>query len=316
MSFGERTIRLEGVSKFYGEVLGINQVDLTIGEGITGLVGPNGSGKSTLMNLITGLLKPTEGSVSVLGIPTDRPERLLSAVGYCAQYDAFPPGVSGFEFIHGYLRLHGLGRAEARGKAWRALERVGLADVGRRRVAGYSKGMRQRVRVAQAIAHAPRVLVLDEPLNGLDPMARAEVTDLFQEMAGSGCLLLISSHILHEIDFFADRVVLLDSGYVVAEGQVDDVRVDVKERPIQVLVRCDRAGEVASALFLENHLVEVQLNEDGGGFLARTRNAPHFYRRLQKTVLGLGIDVRQLRLADSDVRAVYQYLIEDERGGR
>jgi ABC-2 type transport system ATP-binding protein len=310
---GDRTIRFDNVSKFYGEVLGVNQVSLTMGEGITGLVGPNGAGKSTMMNLMTGLLKPTEGRVTVLGIPTERPQELFRKVGYCSQYDAFPPGLSGYEFIYSYLRVHGFPHAEADAMTWRALERVSLTDAARRRVGGYSKGMRQRVRLAQAMAHDPQVLILDEPLNGLDPMARAEVTALFREMAERGCHLLISSHILHEIDVLADRVALLDGGYIVAEGEVDDVRVEMEEHPIQVLVRCDRAKEVASRLFLQDHLVEILLNDDGQGFLARTRKAGHFYEQLQEIVLGLGINVRKVRLADSDVRAVYQYLIEDER---
>jgi ABC-2 type transport system ATP-binding protein len=306
------TIRFDNVSKFYGEVLGVNRVNLVIGPGITGLVGPNGSGKSTLMNLMTGLLHPSEGQVSVLGMPTGEPERLFGKLGYCSQYDAFPPGLSGYQFIYSYLRVHGFSHAESDQKTWTALERVGLTDAAKRRVGGYSKGMRQRARVAQAIAHEPQVLIADEPLNGLDPMARAEVTAIFKEMADEGKFILISSHILHEVDVLADRVALLDSGYVVAEGEVDEVRVEMEERPIQVLVRCDQAKEVASALLLQNHLVEVLLNDDGNGFLARTRNSAHFYEQLQDIVLREQIKIRKVKVADSDVRAVYQYLIEEE----
>jgi ABC-2 type transport system ATP-binding protein len=160
------------------------------------------------------------------------------------------------------------------------------------------------------------VLVLDEPLNGLDPMARAEVTDIFKEMAGEGRFILISSHILHEVDVLADRVALLDCGYVVAEGEVDEVRVEMEARPIQVLVRCERAKQVASALLLQDHLVEVLINDDGGGFLARTRNSGHFYQQLQEIVLRERVQVRKVKVADSDVRAVYQYLIEDEGKAR
>lgn len=308
------TIRFDNVSKFYGEVLGVNKVNLTIGPGITGLVGPNGSGKSTLMNLMTGLLQPTEGEVSVLGMATDKPQELFRKVGYCSQYDAFPAGLSGYEFVNSYLRVHGFTRREADEMSWKALDRVGLADAAKRKVASYSKGMRQRARLAQGIAHDPQVLVLDEPLNGLDPMARAEVTAIFQEMADQGRHLLISSHILHEVDVIADRVALLDSGYVVAEGEIDDVRIEMEEHPIQVLVRCDKANQVASALFLQNHLVEVVLNDDGAGFLARTRRAGHFYDQLQQVVLDLDVAVRKVRVADSDVRAVYHYLIEEEKG--
>ncbi len=310
-----KVIRFDNVSKFYGEVLGVNRVNIEIGPGITGLVGPNGAGKSTLMNLMTGLLQPTEGEVSVLGLSTKHPEQLFRKVGYCAQYDAFPPGMSCYQFIYSYLRVHGYTSADAEQMAWAAIDRVGLVEAGGRRLAGFSKGMRQRARLAQAISHDPQVLVLDEPLNGLDPMARAEVTDIFKEMAAEGRHILISSHILHEVDVLADRVALLDSGYVVAEGEVDEVRVEMEARPIQVLVRCERAKEVASALLLQDHLVEVLVNDDGGGFLARTRNSGHFYEQLQDVVLRERIAVRKVKVADSDVRAVYQYLIEEEGKG-
>jgi ABC-2 type transport system ATP-binding protein len=308
----ERTIRLENVSKFYGDVLGINQVSLTIESGITGLVGPNGSGKTTLMNLVTGLLRPTQGRVEVMGMPTHRPELLFQRVGYCTQYDSFPRGLSGYQFIYSYLRVHGHSHAQADRLTWQALERVRLEGAAKRKVAGYSKGMRQRIKLGQAISHDPQVLVLDEPLNGLDPMARAEVIAIFQEFAEAGRHVVISSHILHEVDMISDRVVLLSSGYVVAEGDIDGVRTEMKDRPIQVLVRCDKAAEVASALFQQDHLVEAQINEDGGGLLVRTRNADHFYRQLNEVVLRLDVRIQTVTVADSDVRAVYQYLIGNE----
>ena len=278
------TIRFDEVSKFYGEVLGVNRVSLTLGPGITGLVGPNGSGKTTLMNLATGLLAPTDGEVDVLGIPLDRPQELFRHLGYCTQYDAFPSGMTGYRFIESYLRVHGYGRAEADRLTWRALERVQLTDAARRRIAGYSKGMRQRVKLAQAISHDPRALVLDEPLNGLDPMARAEVIALFRELAEEGRLVIVSSHILHEVDMISDRVVLLASGYVVAEGDIDGVRTELEDRPLQVLLRCDRPSEVAARLF-------------------------DFYRHLNEIVVERGVTVEAVTVADSDVRAVYQYLI-------
>ena len=305
-------IRFDDVSKFYGEVLGVNRVRMTLAPGITGLVGPNGSGKTTLMNLMTGLLRPTQGTVDVLGVPTNRPELLFRRLGYCTQYDSFPRGLSGYQFIYSYLRVHGHPHAEADRLTWQALERVKLTDAAKRRVAGYSKGMRQRVKLAQAISHDPRVLVLDEPLNGLDPMARAEVIAIFQDFAAAGRHVVISSHMLHEVDMISDRVVLLSSGYVVAEGDIDGVRTEMDDRPIQVLVRCDRPSEVASALFEQDHLVEAQINEDGGGLLVRTRNADHFYRQLNDIVLQRDVRVQAVTVADSDVRAVYQYLIGNE----
>ena len=311
------SIVFDNVSKFYGEVLGINRVTVTFEPGITGLVGPNGSGKTTLMNLMAGLLRPTRGRIRVLGVEPDRPERMFSEVGYATQFDSFPGGMSGYQFIYSYLRVHGFPHARAHGLTWQALERVGLTDAASRRVAGYSKGMRQRVRLAQAISHEPRVLVLDEPLNGLDPMARAEVIAIFQDLADSGCLLIISSHILHEVDMISDRVVLLSSGYVVAEGEIGGVRSEtMDEHPIQVLIRCDKPARVASRLFEQDHVVEATLHDDRLGLEVRTRDADRFYRLLGGIVLEEDVKIETVTVADADVRAVYQYLIGSEGEAR
>src|SRR5512138_1502069 len=186
------------VSKFYGEVLGVNKINLKIGPGITSLVGPNGSGKTTLMNLMTGLIRPTRGHISILGVTPEDPVALFRMTGYCTQFDSFPRGVNGHEFVYDALRLQGLNHRQAVELTGEALDRVGLIPAAARQVAGYSKGMRQKIRLAQAIAHHPSVLVLDEPLNGLDPMARAEFLSLFAELGKQGMHLIISSHILEE----------------------------------------------------------------------------------------------------------------------
>jgi ABC-2 type transport system ATP-binding protein len=312
----ERRIVLADVSKFYGEVLGVNRVSLSIPPGITGLVGPNGSGKTTLMNLMAGLLRPTRGTVAVLGLPLARPEELFRHVGYATQYDAFPPGLTGYRFIESLLRVHGFDAGEAEALTWRALERVGLVDAAGRKVAGYSKGMRQRVKLAQAIAHQPSVLILDEPLNGLDPMARAEVIALFRELADAGLHVIVSSHILHEVDLIADQVVLLNGGYVVAEGEIEGVRDEMEEEhPVQVLVRCDRPSLLASRVFEHDHVVEARIEDDGRGLLVRTRDADRFYLLLNRVVLDSGLAVEAVAPADADVQSVYQYLI-GENGGK
>lgn len=305
-------IVLENVSKFYGEVLGVNRVDLKIGPGITSFVGPNGSGKTTLMNLITGLLRPTRGRIEVLGVSPDTPELLMGKVGYCTQYDAFPPGLTGHEFVTGTLRLHGLDERECRERAARAIARVRLEEAAGRRVAGYSKGMRQRIRLAQAIAHDPQVIVLDEPLNGLDPMARAETIALFEEFAREGRHVILSSHILHEVDLLSDRVVLVHHGYVVAEGDIAGVRDEIQERPMQVLLRCDRPALVASRIFELDSAVEIKLHEDRRGLLVHTRDAEKFYLLVNRLVLEHGLELEAVAPADEDVQAVYRYLIEGE----
>jgi ABC-2 type transport system ATP-binding protein len=306
----DRRVIFENVSKFYGDVLGVNRVNLSIPPGITGLVGPNGSGKTTLMNLLVGLIRPSRGRVSVFGLTPENPEELFRLVGYASQYDAFPPGLTGYQFVESYLRVHGFPAQQAEAMAWKAIERVGLVEAAGRKVAGFSKGMRQRVRLAQALAHEPSVMVLDEPLNGLDPMARAEVIDLFRELADGGLHVIVSSHILHEVDLISDQVVLINGGYIVAEGEIGDVRDEMEEEhPVQVLVRCDRPSLLASRVFEADHVVEARLLEDGKGLLVRTRDADKFHLVLNDIVLAEGLVVETVAPADSDVNAVYQYLI-------
>jgi ABC-2 type transport system ATP-binding protein len=305
----DRLIVCDDLSKLYGDVLGVNRVNLTIPPGITSLVGPNGAGKTTLLNLLTGLVRPSRGKVTVLGVSTDDPERLFRMVGYCTQFDAFPRRVTGEQFVYRWLLLHGLPRAEARKLTAEAIERVGMTAAARRRVAGYSKGMRQRIRLAQAISHHPRVLVLDEPLNGLDPMARAEVMSLFQDLGRQGMHVLISSHILHEVDRVSDQVVLLSGGYVVAEGRIHGVREEMTEHPIQVLVRCSHPNVLASRVFALDHVVEAKIVADGRGVLVRTRDADGLYRAINRIVTEEGLDVEAVAPADEDVNSLYRYLI-------
>ena len=305
----EKMIVFEDVSKFYGEILGVNRVNLAIAPGITSLVGPNGSGKTTLMNLMTGLIRPTRGRISVLGITPGEPEAFFRKVGYCAQFDSFPKGLTGFELIKSFLAVHGCHRKETEELAWYALERVGLTDAAHRKVAAYSKGMRQRVRLAQSIAHQPAVMILDEPLNGLDPMARAEIIRLFRQLAAEGLHLLISSHILHEVDMMSDRVILLNNGYVVAEGDIHGVRSEMEEHPMQILIRCDRPSTLAARVFDQDSVVEARIHEDRRGLFVKTRDADNFYLLLNRVVLENEIHVESVAPADDDLNAVYQYLI-------
>ena len=314
MTAANRQIVFDNVSKFYGEVLGVNRVSFALDHGITSLVGPNGSGKTTLMNLLTGLIKPTRGSIHVLGLTTRQPMELFRQVGYCTQFDSFPPGSTGYDFIFWPLRLHGFGREQAARLTAEALERAGMTQVARRKVAGYSKGMRQRIRLAQAIAHHPAVLVLDEPLNGLDPIARAEAIALFESLAKQGMHVIISSHILEEVDRISDRVVLMSSGYVMAEGQIREVRKEVRDHPMQILVHCSNAARLASAAFELNHVVEAKILNDSRGVLIRTRDPEQFYLLLNKIVCSGLIEVDAVAPADDDVNSIYQYLIGSNGG--
>ena len=305
-------ITFSNVSRFYGEVLGINKVSLAIPPGITSLVGPNGSGKTTLMNLMTGLIRPTQGEIDVLGIAPSHPEALCRIIGYCAQFDAFPKGITGYQFIYSFLRMFGFSNGECDERTRNSLQLAGLTDAANRPVAAYSKGMRQRIKLAQSIAHDPKVIVLDEPLNGLDPLARAEAIALFRQWGDKGCHVIVSSHILHEVDRISDQVILLSHGYVVAEGQIQGVRSEVKEQPMQILVRCDQPNRLAARLFEQDHVVEAKVAGDGKGLLLRTRDADRFYLLLNRVVLESGMEVESVAPADDDVNSVYQYLIGAE----
>ena len=308
-------IIFDNVSKFYGEILGVNRVTLAIPPGITSLVGPNGAGKTTLMNLMTGLLRPTRGTVSMLGIPTDRPEELFRKVGYCSQFDSFPRGLTGREFIRAFLLVSGFAKAEAELLTNKALERVDLLPAGDRKIGARPReeprrSLPWRVRLAQSIAHQPTVLILDEPLNGLDPMVRAETIALFKQLAADGLHLIISSHILHEVDMMSDRVILLNNGYVVAEGAIHGVRDEVDvEHPMQVLVRCDKPSVLAARLFARNHLVEARVHDDRHGLFVKTRDPDSFYLLLNEVVAQGEVDIESVAPVDDDLSAVYEYLI-------
>jgi len=304
-------IIFEDVSKFYGEILGVNRVNLSIPPGITALVGPNGSGKTTLMNLMTGLIRPTQGRIEVLGYRTDDPENLFRIVGYSTQFDAFPKGLTGFQFVSSYLRLSGTDAAGARQLALQAIERVGLAEAAHRKVAAYSKGMRQRIRLAQALAHDPKVLVLDEPLNGLDPLARSEMIAMFRYAAAQGCYVIISSHILHEVDVISDQVILISNGYIVAEGAIQSVRSEIRDHPTQILIRCDRPRELAAKVVGSDNTMEVSFHTDERGLLVKTRDADKFYLALNE-IASNGIQIESVAPADDDVLSVYEYLIGND----
>ncbi|MEP7339427.1 MAG: ABC transporter ATP-binding protein [Acidobacteriota bacterium] len=312
----DQLIVFEDISKFYGEILGVNRVSLTIAPGITSFVGPNGSGKTTLMNLMTGLIQPTRGRVSVVGISPSEPQDLFRRVGYCGQFDSFPKGMTGYEFIYSFLLVHGMTKKEADAKTWRAIERVDLVEAAHRKVAGYSKGMRQRIRLGQSIAHEPSVMILDEPLNGLDPMARAETTRLFRQLAQEGQHLIVSSHILHELDEMSDRVVLINNGYILAEGGIGGVRDEMEEHPMQIMIRCDRPQEFAARVFASDNVVEATIHPDRQGLFIKTRNADAFYLLLNHIVAEGALNVETVAPVDDNLNAVYHYLIGSGGGGQ
>ncbi len=297
----------EQVSKWYGPVIGVNQVTLELRAGVTGLVGANGAGKSTLLRLATGQLRPDLGRVRVLGHDA-WDTRARAHVGYCPDTDSFYDEMSGRQFVLAMARLRGYRAAEARRRTDRALERVGMAAWADRRVRGYSKGMRQRVKLAQALVHDPALLIMDEPLSGIDPIGRQEFLSLFAGLAAEGKCLLVSSHELEALEKLTDHVAVMARGRIAAVGTIGRIRELLDDHPMSVRVDCDRPREMAVALFGLPDVVGVGL-EGADGLVIRARNPRRFFRDLAGLILEEHFDVRCLEHLDGSAHAVLGYLL-------
>ncbi|MBI5364026.1 MAG: ABC transporter ATP-binding protein [Planctomycetes bacterium] len=297
------------LSRYYGPVVGLNDLTVRIEEGVTGLLGPNGAGKSTFLKLVAGEIRPSRGRVTVLGYAPFANREYFRRVGFCPQQDALYGEMTGLEFVAFLLRLSGFSRADANARAVRALERVGLADAMERRTRGYSKGMRQRARLAQAIAHDPRLLIVDEPMSGLDPLARRAMTQLFHEIAGGGVSILISSHILHEVEGLTRNVVLLHRGRLLAQGPVPEIRGLLSRHPRKVELRARNARALASSLLELDHVLSVRLSTDGGSVQLETRDLDRFWSELPRVATETRAGVQSLESTDASLEAVFDYLV-------
>ncbi|HKB06617.1 MAG TPA: ABC transporter ATP-binding protein [Gemmataceae bacterium] len=304
----------EQVSKWYGPVIGLNQVTLELRGGITGLVGANGSGKSTLLRLATGQLKPSLGRVTVRGIDA-WDWRAKALVGYCPDNDAFYEDMAGREFVRSMARLCGFDKAEANRRTESVLERVGMADRSDRKLRGYSKGMRQRVKLAQALLNDPEMLVLDEPLSGIDPIGRQEMLELFRGLAGEGKCLLVSSHELEELEKLTDHVAIMTRGRIAAVGTVTQIRDMLDDQPLSVRIDAADPRRLAALLVNRPDVVGVDLEPrvlaDGsiGSLVVRARNPRRFFEDFGRLVVSERLDVTRLEPLDESAHAVLGYLL-------
>jgi len=306
-------VSFAGVSRFYGEVLGVAGIDLSIGPGITGLVGPNGAGKSTLLGLAAALLRPDRGEVRVGGIPTTKPGGLLRLVGACPQRLAFPPWATGIGLLEEAASLAGLPRRAARRRAGAVLARVGLEEAGPRRAAGYSKGMQQRLKVARALVHDPPVLLLDEPLDGLDPVGREWMMHLMRERADAGGTVVVSTHVLHEVEAIADRVVFVADGRVVASGALGEVRETIRSEPARYRVVCGAPRELAATLVVREGTVSVGVEPGEGAVLVRTFDQDGLLAAVTRLAAAGRFGITGVAPVDRDAESVYAYVMA-ERG--
>jgi len=305
------TAVLEGrtLSKWYGQVIAVNNVSFTIGQGVIGLLGPNGAGKSTLMKLITGQLRPSQGEVTMFGERVWNNYDLFHRIGFCPEQDSFYERMTGAEFLAALLQMHGFSAAEVERRVDAALDTVKLAPVGNKKIAAYSKGMRQRIKMAQAIAHEPEVLILDEPLAGMDPVGRHETIRQVRQWGREGKCVVVSSHILHEIEAMTPTILLMHNGQVLAEGDVHQIRELIDKHPHNIYIRCSEPRKLAEALVAFPDVESVRFHPEDGGLTVESRKPDDFYRRLPALMLDHDIDLDQITSPDDNLQAVFHYLI-------
>jgi ABC-2 type transport system ATP-binding protein len=302
-------VTAEHVSKWYGQVIGLNDVTVAVPAGITGLLGPNGAGKSTFMKLITGQLSPNKGSVKVLGEPIWRNPHLYFQIGFCPEQDAFYERMTGLEWVTALVRLNGLSEKEAVDAATRAMTAVDLMEAANKKIGAYSKGMRQRVKLAQAIVHDPQLLILDEPLSGMDPIMRRKTIRMIRDWARAGKSVIVSSHILHEIESMTGNILLINNGRILAEGDVHAIRDLIDEHPHTVFVRADDPRGLARD-FIDRADIRSMRFEDGA-VVVETGKPDAFYARVTELAAsGEYGTIEEVTSPDDNLQAVFQYLVK------
>lgn len=297
------------LSKWYGQVIGVNDITLSIGTGVTGLLGPNGAGKSTLLKLMVGLLKPSRGSITVLGERVWNNSELNRRIGYCPEQDSFYENMTGFRFVVNLAKLSGYSRQEAESRALNVIETVDLLENKDRRIGAYSRGMRQRVKLAQSLLHTPELLFLDEPLAGMDPIGRRSTIQLVRELGANGTSVIVSSHILHEIEAMTNSILLINHGRILAEGNVHEIRELIDEHPHNVYINCSKPRLLASILVQYEDVASVKLSQEDEALVVETVKPDDFYSRLPEIILENNIKVENLHSPDDNLQAVFRYLV-------
>ena len=297
------------VSKWYGQGIGLNDVSVAVGSGVTGLLGPNGAGKSTFLKLITGQLKPSKGAVRVLGEPVWGNAGLFFRLGFCPEQDSFYERMTGLEWVTALTRLNGLSDTDATDAARRALDTVDLLDAANKKIGAYSKGMRQRVKLAQAVVHDPELLLLDEPLAGMDPIGRRKMIRLIKDWARAGKSVLVSSHILHEIEAMTSTILLINNGRILAEGNIHTIRDLIDEHPHKVKIRASDPRGMARGFLSHDDVISLQFED--GAVVVETAKPDAFYGRLtEMAATGAMGEVYEVSSPDDNLQAVFEYLVK------
>lgn len=307
---------MDHVTKLYGNVIGLNDVSLKLPSGVYGLLGPIGSGKTTLINLIMGQLRPTIGSLRVMGADPSREGAYLRRIGLCPATDIYLPQISGLEWVTNQVCLYGIHRIEANKLAKEALEVVKMSHAWNLPLATYSLGMRQRCKLAQAIAHSPDFLILDEPFNGLDPVGRIEMTKFLRDWVKQGRSLLMASHILHEIEAVECSFLLLTGARLLASGTLAEVRSLLREIPNQIRIRSPQYRELAARLVASGDVSELKVDREQGALMIATDSPSSLATELSKCVAENGIHVTEVRAEDDTLQSLFSMLMQLHRGER
>ena len=298
-------ITLAEVSRWYGNVVAVNDVSFEVGAGITGLLGPNGAGKTTLLHMMAGFLAPSTGDVRIDDSPTWRHPEVYRRIGFVPEREAVHPFLTGRQFVHSSARLQGVDDADAATE--RAINMVDLREASGRAIGGYSKGMRQRVKVAASLVHDPAVLILDEPFNGMDPRQRLHMMDLLRSMAADGRTILFSSHILEEVERLSDRVLVVVAGRLAASGDFRRIRRLMIDRPHTFTVRSSDDRSLARELLAGSEVQAVELHD--GVLTVRTGDYGQLTRAIGPAAQRAGASLLELRPADESLESVFSYLV-------
>ena len=302
-------LQAEKLSKWYGHILGISDITLDIGKGIKGLLGPNGAGKSTFLKVISGQLKPNIGTIRIFGETVFGNHRLFTRVGFCPEQDSFYAEMTGGQFIRFLATLHGFPPAQAGERSERALDQVGLLENRDKLIRAYSFGMRQRLRIAAAILHDPEVLLLDEPLRGIDPLWRIRIIKMIKDFGKEGRTIIVSSHILPEIEAMTDDIILIHQGKVFAEGDIHYIRGLIDAHPHQISIRCTEARRLAQILIRFEFVRSADFDHETGAVLLTTDNRDSFYGSLLNAIIENNLEVEEIASPDDNLQAVFDYLI-------
>jgi ABC-2 type transport system ATP-binding protein len=302
-------IQTQSLSKWYGNVLGLSDVTLEIEPGITGILGPNGAGKSTFLKLITGQIKSNIGTVTIEGEQVWNNFSQFAKIGFCPEQDSFYEEMTGWQFLTSLLRLYHLPAAEIEEKADKALDIVELSEDKHRAVRSYSRGMRQRLKVAQSIAHDPRIIILDEPLNGLDPLGRRKIIRLIKEYKGEGRTIMVSSHVLPEIEAMTNQIILIHQGKIFAQGDIHYIRDLIETHPHIIAIKCSDPRKLAQKFIRHDFVLKVNFDLKKGTLLVETNNRDKFFGLLPELFVENNINVEEITSPDDNLQAVFDYLI-------